>query len=86
MFLWKSADINVANLVTMGATQGFDSYRSEVYCFIGLSVLSVVYSIIMVLIGLCRVKLRAFAVSGRLTMEEVYLSYCIPYCVDYVAT
>eukprot|EP00731_Ephydatia_muelleri_P010674 Em0005g1260a len=63
MFLWKSADINVANLVTMGATQGFDSYRSEVYCFIGLSVLSVVYSVIMVLIGLCRVKLRAFAIT-----------------------
>lgn len=85
MFVWKSAGINVTNLVTVGATQGFDSYRSEVYSFIGLSILSVVYCVVMLLIGLCRVKLRAFVVSTDFGewKESVYV---IPAFVDYVAT
>ena len=61
VFIWNSQGLSIINLIDMGLQNNFN-YRSEVYCFISVSILSIVYALLIAGVGFAGVNLSPMVV------------------------
>lgn len=58
LFAWESEGINVTTL-----DQGEYNYRNRIYCYVGVACITILYAVVMPMLGLAGVKIPSKAVS-----------------------
>lgn len=78
VFIWNSQGLSIINLIDMGLQNNFN-YRSEVYCFISVSILSIVYALLIAGVGFAGVNLSPMVLTLAPTAGLIVWLFSAPF-------
>lgn len=78
IFVWKSQGLNIVNLIALGIQKGFN-YRNEVYCFISVSILSIIYAGVIAAVGFVGINLSPMVLTVAPTLGLILWLFSAPF-------